>query len=150
MIRPVAKVTSRDEVQEHAQRGTRQFLVARVCVVLSGYVTTAILTRKLGPAAYGIYGVIISQVLWLEMVNNAGVAGAIAKLMADGAHDHAEIERSGRALLLGFSFALLTVSWFIAPQVASFMQIPHGDVLFRVAILDLPFMAFFTSYDGIL
>jgi stage V sporulation protein B len=138
------------EAQERAQRGTRQFLLARVCVILSGYVATAILTRKLGPTAYGIYGVIISQVLWVEMVNNAGVTGAIAKLIADGRHNHGEIERSGRGLLLGFSLFLLAICWLVAPRMASFMQIPGGEVLFRVAILDLPFMAVFTSYDGIL
>ena len=146
----VAQAASFDEVQESAQRSTRQFLLVRVGVVVFGYVATAILTRKLGPAAYGIYGVIISQVLWLEMLSNAGVTGAIAKLMADGRHDHGEIERSARALLVGLSLLVLAVCWLIAPQVARLMRIPDGELLFRIALIDLPFMAIFTSYDGIL
>lgn len=150
MTDPAAQAAVHDAAHEHAQRGTRQFLLARLCVVLSSYVMTAILTRELGPAAYGIYGVIISQLLWLEMLTNAGVPGAIAKLMADGRHAHAAVEHSARALLLGFSLMLLIVGWLAAPHVASFMRIPDGAGLLRIAILDLPLMALFTSYDGIL
>ena len=149
-MRPVAKAASRDETLERAQRGTRQFLLARACVLASGFIVTVILTRKLGPANFGIYGVVISQLLWLEMLTNAGVPGAIAKLMADGRHDHSDIERSARALLLGFSLLLFAVCWFLAPHVASIMRIPNGEVLLRIAIIDLPFAAIFTSYDGIL
>jgi O-antigen/teichoic acid export membrane protein len=150
MIRPAAQAASHDEAEERAQRGTRQFLLARLCVVLFGYGATAILTRQLGPSAYGIYGVIISQVLWIEILNNAGMAGAIAKLMADGRYNQNEIERSARALLVALSVLLLAVCWLTAPRVASLMRIPDGAVLFRIALIDLPFMAIFTCYDGIL
>jgi O-antigen/teichoic acid export membrane protein len=150
MTRPAAQAASHDEALERAQRGTRQFLLARGCVMASGFVVTVILTRKLGPTDYGIFGVIMSQLLWLEMLTHAGVPGAIAKLMADGRHDHGEIERSGRALLLGFSVLLLGVCWFVAPQLANVMRIPNGEVLLRIAIMDLPFAAVFASYDGTL
>jgi O-antigen/teichoic acid export membrane protein len=149
MIHPAAKALLHDEAREHAQKGTRQFLLARICVVACGYVATAILTRKLGPSDYGIYGVVMSQLLWLEMLTNAGVSGAIAKLMAEGRHEHGEIECSAQALLLGVSVVLFAVCWIIAPQVASLMRIPNGAVLFRIAIIDLPFAAIFVSYDGI-
>jgi O-antigen/teichoic acid export membrane protein len=150
MIGPGAQAVSHDEAQERARRGTRQFLLARLCVVASGYVATAILTRKLGPTDYGIYGVVMSQLLWLEMLTNAGVSGAIAKLMAESRHDHGEIECSAQTLLLSFSVLLFGVCWFLAPHVARVMQIPNGEVLFRIAIIDLPFAAIFVAYDGIL
>jgi O-antigen/teichoic acid export membrane protein len=147
---PANVVVPDDDAQERAQRGTRQFLLARVCVVISGYMATAILTRKLGPTNYGIYGVVMSQLLWLEMLTNAGVSGAIAKLMADNHHEHRQIECSAQTLLLGVSGLLFGLCWFVAPQAARLMRIPNGDVLFRIAILDLPFAAVFVSYDGIL
>lgn len=150
MIQAAAKPAPHDEALERAQRGTRQFLLARVCVLASGYVVMAILTRELGPTDYGIYGVIISQILWLEMLTHAGVPGAIAKLMAEGRHDHGEIEGSAWALLLGVSMVVLAVCWLLAPLVASAMRIPDGAMLFRIALIDLPFMAIFTSYNGTL
>jgi O-antigen/teichoic acid export membrane protein len=144
------KATSHDEMREHAQRGTRQFLLARICLVVSSYIITAILTRKLGPTAFGIYGVIVSQLLWLEMLTNAGVPSAIAKLMAEGRYDHGAVERSARALLLSISLLVFALCWLAAPHVARLMRIPEGELLLRVAIMDLPLMALFTSYDGIL
>src|SRR5262249_29992002 len=122
---------------------------ARVCVVVCGFVATAILTRKLGPTDYGIYGVVMSQLLWLEMVTNAGEAGASAKLMAEDRHAHGEIEWSRQPLAFSFSVLLFAVCWFLAPYVARLMRIPNGAVLFRIAIIDLPFAAVLVSYDGI-
>jgi len=150
MTRPVAEVASHDVERERAQRGTRQFLIARGCVVASSFIASAILTRKLGPANYGVYGVVISQLMWLEMLMNAGVPGATAQLIADGRHDQGAVEDSARALLVGWSLALLAICWVAAPWLASLMRIPDGEVLFRIAFLDLPFMAMFVSYDGAL
>jgi len=148
MIHPVANTA--DKAQESAQRGTRQLFLSLGFVLASGYVTTVILTRQLGPVAYGIYGVVISQLVWLEMSANSGVVSAIAKVIANGRHDHGEIERSARALLLLFSASLLAVCWTLAPQLASLMHISGGELLFRIAIVDLPFAAVFASYNGIL
>lgn len=139
-----------DEAHDRSQRGTRQLLVARASVVAFGYVATAILTRKLGPTEFGIYGVVISQLVWLETLMNAGVPGATAKLMADGRHDQGQVERSARALLVGWSLALLAISWVAAPWLASLMRIPDGELFLRIAFLDLPLMAMFFSYNGAL
>jgi len=145
----LANAASFDEAHEHQQRGTRQLLLARVCFFASAYVVSAILARKLGAIDYGVYGVVISVLFWLEMLVRAGVPGATAKLIADGRYDHCEIERSVRALLLGLSVSLFAVCWFLASQVASLMRIPNGEALLRIAIIDLPFAAIYASYEGI-
>jgi O-antigen/teichoic acid export membrane protein len=125
-------------------------LIGRGCVLALGYVVTFILTRKLGPADYGVYGVVISQLYWLEMLANAGVPGAISKFMVDGNHDQRDVERSAQALSAGFSLLLFGIGWFVAPWVADLMQIPNGAVLLRIAIIDMPFAALVFCYDGIL
>ena len=145
-----AKAPSHDEAQDRQQRGTRQLLVAKGCFFISAYVISAILARKLGASEYGIYGVVISVLLWLEMLVHAGVPGATAKLIASSRHNPEDVERSARVLLLGLSVLLLGICWFLAPQVASLMRIPNGEVLFRIVIIDLPFAALYASYDGIL
>jgi O-antigen/teichoic acid export membrane protein len=152
MVEPalMVKAVSHDEAHERYRRGTRQLLLARVSFFASAYVISAILARKLGAIDYGIYGVIISQLLWLESLVHAGVPGATCKLIADGRHDPGEVERSARALLLGPSVLLVVVCWFLAPQVANLMRIPNGAVLLRIAIIDVPFAVVYVSYDGIL
>ena len=150
MSQTVAEAAMDDDDRERAQRGTRQFLIARGCVVASSFVASAILTRALGPANFGVYGVVISQLMWLEMLMNAGVPSATAQLMADNRHEQAAVESSARALLVCWSLVLLAICWVAAPWVADLMRIPDGTVLLRIALLDLPFMAIFVSYDGAL
>jgi O-antigen/teichoic acid export membrane protein len=84
------------------------------------------------------------------MLTNAGVPDATAKFIADGRHHAREVERSAQMLLLGLSVLLLAVCWLLAPEVAGFLRIRGGQVLFRIAILDLPLAALYVSYDGIL
>jgi O-antigen/teichoic acid export membrane protein len=139
-----------DDAHERQRRGTRQLLVGRGVFFASAYVVSAILTRSLGPTDYGVYGVVVSQLFWLEMVVHAGIPAATSKLMADGRHDPVDVERAARALLIVFSALLFVVCWFLARGVADLMRIPDGQMLFRIAILDLPFAAIYASYEGIL
>ena len=55
-----------------AARGTMQLLVGRGLFMVSGYLITVILARGLGPAAYGVYGVVMSLLLWIEVVGDLG------------------------------------------------------------------------------
>lgn len=141
---------SRDDSHERHRQGTRQLFLARCCLFVSAYVVAAILARKLGSTDYGVYGVVISVLLWLEMVATAGVPGATARLLAGGRSDPADVERSSRAILLTISALLLVALWFLAPGIARLMRIPDGATVFRIAALDLPFFALYASYDGVL
>lgn len=151
LVEPIltAKVAPDDDAHERQLRGNRQLLLARSCLFASTYVASVILARQLGATDYGIYGVVISQLAWLEMLMNAGVTGASAKLIADGRHDPGQVERSARALLVGFAILLLGVCWLLVPRVASLMRISNGATLFRIAIIDLPLAALYASYEGV-
>jgi stage V sporulation protein B len=132
----------------HQRLGNRQLLIARAWFFVSGYVVAVILARRLGPAGYGIYGVVMSLLYWLEMLTNAGVPTATSKFIADGRHALADVERSARALLIGVALVLLVAAWATAPLFAAFLRISEGTLLLRVAILDLPFAALYAFYDG--
>lgn len=142
--------SARADADERQQRGTRQLLIARLCFYGCSYVASAVLARKLGAASYGVYGVIVSQLLWLEIVVSAGIRGATAKLIADGHHDAGQVERSARALLMGLAILFFGLCWLLAPHVAGLMRILDGAALFRVAALDAPLIAMYASYEGIL
>ena len=139
-----------DDPQDRQRRGTRQLLVARGVFFGSAYVVSAMLSRTLGPAAYGVYGVVVSQLAWLDIVVHAGVPAATAKLVAGGSRDPGDVERSARALLIAVSAFLFLFGWFLAPAIASLMRIQGGETLFRIAIFDVPLVAIYASYEGIL
>jgi O-antigen/teichoic acid export membrane protein len=136
-----------DDEHERHRRGTRQILLGRGCFFVSAYLVSAILARKLGAVDYGTYGVIMSQLLWVETVANSGIP-ATAKLMADGRHDAGQVERSAEVLLVGVSILLFGLCWVLAPTLADVMRIPNGEVLFRIAAFDLPFAAVYASYEA--
>jgi O-antigen/teichoic acid export membrane protein len=149
LVEPIVSTpTSDHRAYQQQQRGTLQLLLARACFFGAGYVGAVILARELGASDYGIYGVVMSQLIWLEMMVSAGVPSAISKLMADGRHGSDEVERSARGLLVALSTVLFAICWFLAPYSAKFMRIPNGDVLLRIAVIDLPFAAIYSSYEG--
>ncbi len=140
----------RDESQDRQRRGTRQLLLARACFIASGYVVAIVLARGLGPGDYGIYGVLISFLTWLEMLASAGVQGATGKLIPDSPSQVRVVEQSARFLLLALGLALFAICWAAAPAVAELFRIPDGTRLFRLAILDIPLASIYVAYQGIL
>ena len=133
-----------------AARGTIQMTLARFCFLASGYVISVVLARGLGPAAYGVYGVVMSLLLWVEMVNGAGLKGATAQLLPQQVPRAEEIEQTARALLLIIAFAFLGICWAVADPVARMLDLPQGAKLLRFAVLDLPFNGLYLAYQGIL
>ena len=53
-------------------RGTVQMLVARVFLLVSGFGVSIILARALGPAEFGVYGVVMSFLVWFERIIGGG------------------------------------------------------------------------------
>jgi O-antigen/teichoic acid export membrane protein len=143
-------VNARGSGPSVAARGTVQLLLARACFVATGYVVAVILARGLGPAAYGIYGVVMSLLLWVEMFSGAGIPGATAQLLPHHHGQEATVERTARGLLLCVAFLLFALCWALAPAVATLFDITDGATLIRVAILDLPFNGLYVAYQGFL
>lgn len=145
-----AVADARAEGEARQRRGTRQLLIARALFMVFGYLATVILARYLGPAGFGVYGVLLSTLVWLETISYAGVPAALGKLIPEH-HDEATlVEQSGRFVLFIVSLFLFAVGWAVAPAVAHLFHLENGARLFRLAILDIPFAAAYQSYNGTL
>lgn len=131
-------------------RGTVQLLAARMVFLVSGFFVSVILARGLGPVEFGAYGVVMSLLLWIEMVLAAGVPGATTKMLHDHPGDEHRVEQSAQVLLLLWAVPLFAACWFLAPTLADWFGLASGTLLFRLAILDLPLMAVYLAYQGIL
>ena len=81
------------------------------CFPRERLVGLGILARGLGPAEFGIYGVIISVLTWTQLLLNGGVPGATAKLFAEQPERAAAIEQTARAVLISGGFALFAGGW---------------------------------------
>jgi O-antigen/teichoic acid export membrane protein len=131
-------------------KGTVQLVASRACFMVSGYLIAVTLARGLGPLEYGIYGVIMSALLWIELAGSVGLTGATANLIPQYESDASAIEQTATVLLLTISLLLFLLCWVLAPAFARQFEIPEGSMLFRLAILDLPFNAIYLAYQGLL
>lgn len=146
---PLVQQESRTTASVSA-RGTIQLLLGRGCFLASGYIISVILARGLGPAGFGVYGVIMSLLVWLESVGSAGVPGATTKLIPEHHEQAVLVERSAQMLLVLLSCVLFALCWALAPTLTRMFNLPQGVTLFRLAIVDLPFSGLYFAYQGIL
>jgi O-antigen/teichoic acid export membrane protein len=137
-------------VRSWTARGVLQGVVGRSAFFAFGYLATIILARGLGPVDYGVYGVVMSVLLWIEQTSKSTIAPAAAILIPKEDHDPAALEQT--ALFLNFLlFILLFITlWFTAPLLADFFKIHGGADLFRLAALDLPLFGMYAVYRGVL
>lgn len=140
----------RADAEARQRRGTRQLLMARAIFMVFGYFSSIILARELGPAGFGVYGVLLATLVWLEMVSYAGIPAAISRLIPHHLDATRDVERSGRFLLLITSATLFVAAWLLAPTIARLFQLPEGARLVRLAVLDIPFAAAYQGYNGTL
>jgi O-antigen/teichoic acid export membrane protein len=132
-------------------RGVVQGVLGRGLNYVFAYLATVILARRLGPAAYGVYGVIISVLIWIEQTARFTIPPAAAKLIPEDGNRAATVQQT--ALVLGATlFALLFVVLWVAaePLAAVFGLSDGGALLFRIAALDLPLFGLYAVYRGVL
>jgi O-antigen/teichoic acid export membrane protein len=131
-----------------AARGTVLLVGSRCFFMVAGYIISLVLARGLGPADYGVYGVVISCLLWLEMAGTAGLPGAMARLIPQHPDRPELVEQSARAILLAWSVLLFAASWIAAPWIARLFNMPDATWLFRVAFIDIPVNGLYVAYHG--
>jgi O-antigen/teichoic acid export membrane protein len=130
--------------------GTAQLLAGRAFAIACGYGITVMLARGLGPADFGVYGVIISVLTVVEMIAGLGIPGATTKLIPAAETNAAAVARTGNFLLVVGSLVLFVVFCGLAPLLARLLHVPDGTTLFRVAFLDLPLTALVFAYQAAL
>ncbi len=134
-----------------AARGTIALVLSRGGYFVLGYLAVVALARELGPAAYGIYSVIMALLVWLEESGRYAVPSAAAKLLAETSapSDRQALERSALALNLGVHVFFFLVLWVLAPGLASWFDIEDGVLLFRLAAIDLPLFGLYAATQAI-
>jgi stage V sporulation protein B len=131
-------------------RGTAHLVVAQGVVLVSGFAVSIILARGLGPAGFGVYGVVMSVLGWLERMLNAGIPAATASMLSRDPAGGQGVEKTARLMLVLWSVPLFALLWFTAPALSAYFGIASGTAVFRIAALNIPAMALFIAYEGIL
>ncbi len=129
-------------------RGTLWLLFSELAFILSNYLIHVVLARYLGPADYGLFGVIISLYLINRAFLNVGIPRAISKFIPETPSKKKDIFQSALALqvLLAISFASLYI--FFSRPISSLLQdasLQDYLVFLGIAVVPLSFYSLNTS-----
>jgi O-antigen/teichoic acid export membrane protein len=119
-------------------------------VMVAGYLIVIVLARGLGPHVYGIYGIILSILIGVELIGRLGIPQALAKLIPENDAQAAQLEQTALTLTLMVSGVIFGLFWLSAPSIAESLQIPEGTALLRLAAIDIPFYGMYFTCDEIL
>lgn len=133
-----------------AARGTLLLLASQVALAVAGYVVAVILARGLGPGPYGVYGLVYSVLLGVELIGRFGMPQALSKLIAEQPKGSTALEGTGITLMLVVYLFIFAGFWLFSAQLADLFRVEDGARLFRIASLDIPFYGLFFACGHIL
>jgi O-antigen/teichoic acid export membrane protein len=119
------------------RKGTVFLILAWAVVLVTGYGLTLVLARRLAFDSYGDYGLVMSILVWLEIVVINGLPVAVQKFTAAHPKQAYGILKSGAGIQAGAAAALYVAAYFGSPLLAGLFQDDHLTFYFRIAFLNI-------------
>jgi O-antigen/teichoic acid export membrane protein len=130
-------------------RGAATLSMAQGLFVLAGYILNVVLARYLGPGPYGVYGIVVSLLTIVNLMQTQGVPQALSRAIAGGS-DEAAAWRAAlhvQTVASAGGFLLLALS---APILASVLDDQRLLSGLLIAALAVPSYALFATLGGVL
>lgn len=122
--------------------------IGTVSFMVSGYLVNVWLGRHLGPRLYGQYGVLISLMTILNIMQVSGVPQAVSKYSAENPNHSEGVLRSGLKVQAVIVTALTVIFLLSAPLMAKIFNDPQIVNYIRLTALILPTYGLFALYSG--
>jgi O-antigen/teichoic acid export membrane protein len=123
--------------------------LAEALFPLTGLITTVFLTRRLGPANYGLFTLAATLVTWVEGSLITVFTRATFKFVAE-AEDWRPIGTTVMQLHLATSVGVMLLFWLLASPIASLFNEPVLATYLRLFALDIPFFSLARAHQNIL
>ncbi len=114
-----------------------------------GYAVVVVLAREMGPALYGSYGVIMSVLVWVEQSGRHAFQTSVSRMVAVEPSRGDSVLRAAVHLNVLVNAGLYLAFWLASPWLAGWFGIADADWYFRVAAIDLPFFALYSTLQGV-
>lgn len=131
-------------------RGTLYLMVAQCIFLASGYIIHAGLGRILGPASYGIFGIVIALLTLTQNLLGTGIPQAASKYIAEDTQKARAIEHETVKLQAIFALLVCSVYLLFASSIATLLGDPSLARYIRISACIIPATAFFTLYTNFL
>ncbi|MEO6077816.1 MAG: flippase [Candidatus Andersenbacteria bacterium] len=126
--------------------GAIALMVAQAIVLLFGYATHVLIGRLLGPAEYGIYGIVLSIQTIFGMMLTLGVPSAVSKFVAQDPQHAKSILSHAIRLQLMISIGLSALLAFSSPLIANALHDPTLSIYLLFVSVIIFFQAFYPIY----
>ncbi|MCX6639782.1 MAG: flippase [bacterium] len=113
--------------------GTAYLLAAQLIFLVSGYGMHVFLGRYLGPAEYGLFGVVLYAATMIRTFVMSGVPMAVARYVAAEPNRAEAILRQGLRLQFLLAFTVSLIFFLLAEPLAKLLGDPSLTILFRIA-----------------
>jgi stage V sporulation protein B len=129
-------------------KGAIYLTASTLTFMVSGYLTNVWLGRYLGPKTYGVYGVLISLMTALNVMQIYGVPQAVSKFVAEKPKKAHSILNSGLKIQLVLTVFIGIAFFLSAPVFALVFKDSSLENYIRAFSLIFPFYGAFTVYAG--
>lgn len=130
-------------------RGTLYLGFSQTVLMISGYIVHIYIGRSLGPADYGIFGIIISIMTLNNILFTTGVPQASSKFIAMNGNIN-KIVKTSINLQIIFSVIVFGIYFLSAQIVADILGDPELSRYIRISSFTIPIYAIFSIYGGFL
>ncbi|MCG3121264.1 MAG: hypothetical protein ALAOOOJD_04301 [bacterium] len=117
--------------------------------MLSGYALNVFLARYFGPEQYGVYGVAMAVLVWVELFVINGVPTAMQKFLPESAEKAASWIRLGRRAQFVYALGIFAVFVASVPLVSRGLQDAAFKMLLWIAAADILFYGMYWFYLGV-
>src|SRR5262245_9616377 len=111
----------------HMMDGTARIFLAELLFPLTALITTAVLTRHLGPQGYGVLGLVLTTIIWIESAITSFFAKATIKFVGETSD-----WKPAWAMIARYSWwvgiAAMALVWLLAAPVSVILNEP--DLVF--------------------
>jgi O-antigen/teichoic acid export membrane protein len=129
--------------------GTASIFAAEALLVPVGVLTAAFLTRRFGPAGYGLLSLATVVVVWVEANLASALSRPTIKLVGE-ARDPGGAASTVLRLYLFAGVALAAAFWVAAPSVAALLAEPSLGFYLRLLALEIPFFCLAQAHRNVL
>lgn len=127
-------------------KGTILLSISTLIFVVSSYLSNVWLARRLGPEAYGIYGLVIAVWGFINLITISGIPYSITKHISAQAKSTDSILKSAFYLHITFSLAVTLVYYLSAPLLGNIFNDEGLVPYFRISSIIIPFYSLHALY----
>jgi len=124
--------------------------MSKVILAVAGFILNIILARELGPADYGVVGIILSIMFVFELFLTNGLRQSVSKILSSQQVNTRKLWRQSFVIQMVFSLLLVAVGLAILGKVAEWLQIEEYKNLLYLILLIIPIKGLFFLNCGFL